>query len=374
MAKIIGCGAYLNRLVPLPMICPPRIFDRWLKLPQYVPRGTDAIPQLLEGDIRHRPYFLPKATAERTLRSTTVPMKPRLGKGLNALIAQQATTPQADNAPHPHRGNPVHNVPIDQIKSNPSQPRSPFSDADIAELAESIKIHGILEPVLVTRKGADQYELIAGHRRTAAAKLAGLADVPAIIRESITAEQQSEWALIENIHREDLNPIDKAIAYRTYIDRFHLTHQQAAQRLGQDRASVSNHLRILDLHADIQPLIRNGKVSFGHAKILAGIPDQARQLELASMVAEAGVSVRELERLAAGAAAASEAQETIVREHARNIKSAHVIELEQELSRKLGTKLRIFPARRKGSGKLVIQYFSLDEFDRIVENLTGKPS
>ncbi len=303
-----------------------------------------------------------------------MPMKPRLGKGLNALIAQQAGTPPPDTASHPHRGNQIHGVPIDQIRPNPSQPRSPFSDADIAELAESIKIHGVLEPVLVIRKGPDEYELIAGHRRTAAAKLAGLMQVPAIIRDSITPEQQSEWALIENIHREDLNPIDKAIAYRTYIDRFHLTHQQAAQRLGQDRASVSNYLRILDLHLDVQAFIRNGKVSFGHAKILAGITDQDRQLELASLVAETGASVRELERLAGGAGSPSETQETIVREHARNIKSAHVIELEQELSRKLGTKLRIFPARRKGSGKLVIQYYSLDEFDRIVENLTGKPS
>lgn len=303
-----------------------------------------------------------------------MPMKPRLGKGLSALIAQQTTAPHADTIPQHHRDNQIQNISIDLISPNPSQPRSPFSDADITELAESIKIHGVLEPILVTRRDADQYELIAGHRRTAAAKLAGLVLVPAIIRNGITPEQQSEWALIENIHREDLNPVEKAVAYRTYIERFHLTHQQAAQRLGQDRASVSNHLRILDLHADAQVLIQNGKVSFGHAKILAGIADQARQLELAFMVAETGISVRELERLAAGVAAESETQETIVREHARNIKSAHVIELEQELSRKLGTKLRIFPARRKGSGKLVIQYFSLDEFDRIVDHLTAKPS
>jgi len=300
-----------------------------------------------------------------------VPVKPRLGKGLNALIAQQSSVSHTDSAPI-HRANQVQQVPVDRIVANPSQPRSAFTDDDVAELAQSIKVHGILEPVLVVRKDNDQYELIAGHRRTAAAKIAGLTQVPAIIRDTVTAEQQTEWALVENIHREDLNPIDKAIAYRTYIDRFHLTHQQAAERLGQDRASISNHLRMLDLHPDIQALIRSGSLSFGHAKILAGITDPGRQLALANLAAQTGLSVRELERQAAAESAAVENHDTIVREHARTVKSAHVIELEQELSRKLGTKLRIFPSRRKGSGKMVIQYYSLDEFDRIVGNLTGK--
>jgi ParB family chromosome partitioning protein len=205
-----------------------------------------------------------------------------------------------------------------------------------------------------------------------AAKTAGLANVPAIIRDSITPEQQTEWALIENIHRENLNPLEKATAYRTYIDRFHLTHAQAAERLGQDRTSISNHLRLLELHSDIQAMIRGGNLSFGHAKILAGVEDPQRQLQLARLAAEGGMSVRELERQASVTDAAQPSAETVVREHSRTVKSAHVIELEQELSRKLGTKLRIFPSRRKGSGKLVIQYFSLDEFDRIVGALTGK--
>lgn len=300
-----------------------------------------------------------------------MPVKPRLGKGLNALIAQQTTASHPDTPPV-HRGNHIQHVPTEQIAANPAQPRSAFSDADVAELADSIKTHGILEPILLVRKGNDQYELIAGHRRTAAAKIAGLTQIPAIIRDSITPEQQTEWALVENIHREDLNPLDKAIAYRTYINRFHLTHQQAAERLGQDRASISNYLRILDLHPDIQALIRAGTLAFGHAKILAGVADPDRQLALANLTAQTGLSVRELERQAAAQPTAVEGHQTIVQSHSRNIKSAHVVELEQELSRKLGTKLRIFPARRKGAGKLVIQYFSLDEFDRIVENLTGK--
>ncbi len=298
--------------------------------------------------------------------------KPRLGKGLNALITQQTPTPPSEpSAPTPHRPGQIHQIPIEHIAPNPSQPRSPFTDADIAELAQSIKTHGVLEPILVQRKDADRYELIAGHRRTAAAKAAGLSQIPAIVKEAITPEQQTEWALVENIHREDLNPLDKAIAYRTYITRFHLTHAQAAERLGQDRTSISNHLRILDLHPDIQTMIRDGNLSFGHAKILAGIEEPNRQLQLATLAAQTGMSVRELERQASTIQSPPQAGETLVREHSRSVKSAHVIELEQELSRKLGTKLRIFPARRKGSGKLVIQYFSLDEFDRIVGALTG---
>jgi ParB family chromosome partitioning protein len=302
-----------------------------------------------------------------------MPLKPRLGKGLNALIAQQ-TPPSQTSVASPISGGPhVQNIPVDHISPNPAQPRSPFTADDIAELAESIKIHGVLEPVLALRRDDGQYELIAGHRRTSAAKAAGLKLIPAIVRDGITPEQQTEWALIENIHREDLNPIDKAMAYRTYIDRFHLTHQQASQRLSQDRASISNYLRILDLQSDIRDMIRTGKLSFGHAKILAGLTDASRQVELATMVAQTGISVRELERLAAVGGGPADQADTVVHEHSRSLKSAHVIELEQELSRKLGTKLRIFPARRKGSGKLVIQYYSLDEFDRLVENLTGKP-
>ena len=298
--------------------------------------------------------------------------KPRLGKGLNALITQQTPTPPSEpSAPTPHRPGQIHQILIEQIAPNPSQPRSPFTDADIAELAQSIKTHGVLEPILVQRKDADRYELIAGHRRTAAAKAAGLSQIPAIVKEAITPEQQTEWALVENIHREDLNPLDKAIAYRAYITRFHLTHAQAAERLGQDRTSISNHLRILELHPDIQTMIRDGNLSFGHAKILAGIEEPNRQLQLATLAAQTGMSVRELERQASTIQSPPQAGETLVREHSRSVKSAHVIELEQELSRKLGTKLRIFPARRKGSGKLVIQYFSLDEFDRIVGALTG---
>ena len=217
-----------------------------------------------------------------------------------------------------------------------------------------------------------RYQLVAGHRRTQAAKLAGLTHVPALLRHDSTEAQQAEWALIENIQRQDLNPIERAKAYRSYIDTFKLTHYQAADRLGEDRATISNFLRMLDLNAGIQDLIARGLLSAGHAKVLAGISDKSRQDALANRAVAEGLSVRKLEEAAAVSPGDLSGRTTVPRRfsgHTRTLtaKSPHVVELEQELSRKLGTRLRIFPSKKKNTGKIVIQYFSLDEFDRIVE-------
>jgi ParB family chromosome partitioning protein len=183
--------------------------------------------------------------------------------------------------------------------------------------------------------------------------------------------QQAEWALIENIQREDLNPIERAKAYRNYVDMFNFTHAQAAERLGEDRATISNFLRLLDLNAGVQDLVARGLLSAGHAKVLAGVTEAARQDALANRAVAEGLSVRKLEELVSAPPAelTGKEQETAVAAHTRTLtaKSPHVVELEQELSRKLGTRLRIFPSKKKNTGKIVIQYYSLDEFDRIVE-------
>jgi len=303
--------------------------------------------------------------------------RPRLGRGLKSLISTPVTidippashsAPSAANARHER----LIDIDLTSIEANPHQPRAAMDPLALKELANSIKASGILQPIIVRPlDGIGRYQLVAGHRRTEAAKLAGLTAVPAIVRDDTTDERQAEWALIENIQREDLNAIERAKAYRSYVDTFSLTHAQAAERLGEDRATITNFLRLLDLNVGVRDLVARGLLSAGHAKVLAGVADMARQDTLANRAVTEGLSVRKLEELVNAPTDALDAiaGTTTVAEHARTLvaKSAHVVELEQDLSRKLGTKLRIFPSKKKNTGKIVIQYFSLDEFDRIVD-------
>lgn len=313
--------------------------------------------------------------------------RPRLGRGLKSLISEPVGVSGAAASPiapsEPDAGvigdgslGRLIQVELSKLDPNPHQPRGLADPAGLLELSASIKASGILQPVIVREvrqsDGASRYQLVAGHRRTEAAKLAGLSHIPALLRQDPTEEQQAEWALVENIQRQDLNPLERARAYRSYLQKFGLTHAQAAERLGEDRATISNFLRLLELNAGVQDLILRGLLSTGHAKVLAGVEDRARQDALANRAVGEGLSVRKLEELVNEAAAVGEAGEersTAVSAHTRMIaaKSPHVVELEQELSRKLGTKLRIFPSKRKNTGKVVIQYYSLDEFDRLVE-------
>jgi ParB family transcriptional regulator, chromosome partitioning protein len=308
--------------------------------------------------------------------------RPRLGRGLKSLISHPVgimspAMPEAGgqgaatgSTPLPVNGDRFLEVDVTLIDPNPHQPRATMDPTALQELAASIRSSGILQPVIL--KPVDgRYQLVAGHRRTEAARIAGLTKVPALLRHDSTEAQQAEWALIENIQRQDLNPIERAMAYRTYIETFQSTHAQAAERLGEDRATISNFLRLLDLNAGVQDLVARGLLSAGHAKVLAGVSDPARQDALANRAVGEGLSVRKLEEVVAAPPADVTAQEqpTTVSGHTRTLtaKSPHVVELEQELSRKLGTKLRIFPSKKKNTGKIVIQYYSLDEFDRIVE-------
>lgn len=306
--------------------------------------------------------------------------RPRLGRGLKAILsvpvqvdAAAAPAPTAPQEAAAQPGDRLALIPIDKIDPNPHQPRAAIDPVALESLVASVKQSGVIQAVLVRPAAHGRYQLIAGHRRTEAARKAGLAAVPAVIRQESTDESQALEALIENIQREDLNPVERAKAYRTVIHDFKLTHAAAAQRLGEDRVTISNFLRILDLPEGVQMLVGRGLLSAGHAKVLAGLNDAARQEALANQAVKDGLSVRKLEELIAApvAAPSSEATETAVAGHTRTLmaKSAHVVELEQDLSRKLGTKVRIFPAKKKNTGKLVIQYFSLDEFDRIVERL-----
>ncbi len=309
----------------------------------------------------------------------------RLGRGLNALISNRAKQTNPENNPNTTNGsneshNPqnlphsddkhirVYEILVDQIDDNPGQPRQNMDSSVLAELANSIRTHGILQPVLLKQVG-QRYQLVAGHRRTAAAKIAGLQTVPAIIRADTTPEQQIEWALIENIQRQDLNPIERAKAYRTYIERFSITHSQAAARLGEDRTTITNFLRLLDLPTDIQDMVTAGAISTGHAKVLAGIDDAQRQIALAALTAQQGLSVRRLEALARESGAAAPGRVAKI----GTVRTPNVLDMEQRISRQLGTKLRIIPSRKKGAGKVIIQYFSVDEFERIFGQFTNNP-
>ncbi len=302
--------------------------------------------------------------------------RPRLGRGLKSLIANPVTVASGTNSSSasPGQSDRLRDVELRLIDPNPHQPRAAIDLPTLKELAASIKHSGVLQPIILRPMPDGRYQLVAGHRRTEAAKLAGLERIPALLRADSSEEQQAEWALIENIQRQDLNPIERARAYRSYIDKFHVTHAQAAERLGEDRATLSNFLRLLDLNPGIQELLSRSLLSLGHAKVLAGITDPDLQNGLANRAVAEGMSVRRLEEVAALTATIITKMEsgeitTDVSAHQRTLtaKSPHVIELEQDLSRKLGTKLRIFPSKKKNTGKIVIQYFSLDEFDRIVE-------
>lgn len=309
--------------------------------------------------------------------------KSRLGRGLSSLIsvselpveeevsgaaeappaapavaaAPLDSPPAAVSSP---AGAPIE-LPIDQVTPNPHQPRRQFDPTSLAELAASLKSNGLIQPIVVRQDGVG-YQLVAGERRLRAAKLAGLATIPAIIRE-VDAFTQAQHALVENIHREDLNPIERAAAYRTLIDQLGLTQSELAQRLGEDRSTVANFLRLMELAEPVKAMIRDGRLSLGHAKVLAGVSDILEQERLANLVVGQELSVRNLERLTQNPAAAP------LPARPAGEPSAHLQELEKTFARQLGMRVQIRAGSNKSKGKLVIHYASLDQFDQLLERL-----
>jgi ParB family chromosome partitioning protein len=237
-----------------------------------------------------------------------------------------------------------------------------MNEPGIAELAASLKATGMIQPIIV-RKVGETYQLIAGERRWRASKLAGLTTIPAILRE-VDSFTQAQMALVENIQRENLNPIDRAQAYRTLMAQLGLTQAELAGRLGEDRSSIANHLRLLDLPEPVQAMISDGRLSLGHAKILAGVPDILEQERLANLVLTQGLSVRNLERLLQDGGTRPAAPPA-----AAPAGSAHLLDLEKSLSRQLGMKCLLRAAAKKGKGRLIINYASLDQFDELMSRL-----
>jgi ParB family chromosome partitioning protein len=251
-------------------------------------------------------------------------------------------------------------VPVAAIAPNPHQPRRQFDEASLIELAASLKSNGVIQPIIV-RRVDDRFELVAGERRLRAAKLANMTTIPAIVRE-LDSFTQAQMALVENIHREDLNPMERATAYRALIDQLGLTQAELAKRLGEDRSTVTNFLRLLDLAEPVRAMIRDGRLSLGHAKVLAGVSDILEQERLGKLVVSQGLSVRNLERLVQSPAIPPSATPT---KHA----SAHLQELEKTFARHLGMRVQIRSGSNKAKGRVVIHYASLDQFDQLLEKL-----
>ena len=303
--------------------------------------------------------------------SQAVKSKPRLGRGLSSLISV-STLPIEAEIPGSHIGTPIRSapvsdgapllLPIDSIRPNPHQPRKTFNETSLSELAASLKTSGFIQP-LVVRKTAEGYELIAGQRRWQAAKRAGFTEVPAILRD-VDSFTQAQMALVENIQREDLNPIERAQGYRTLMEQLGLTQAELASRMGEDRSSIANFLRLLDLPESVRTLVCDGKLTLGHAKIIAGVGDIIEQQRLAEMVVAQELSVRNLERVVQDRPAAAPERK------APGV-SAHLADLEKSISGQLGMRVQV-RSGSKGRGRLVIHYSTLDQFDDLLLKLGVK--
>ncbi len=294
----------------------------------------------------------------------------RLGKGLSALIAPRATrleTAGSEPRQANDRRDALPRIPLDSIAPNPRQPRAAIDDATLAELADSIRTTGLLQPIVVRSMGDGRYELVAGERRWRAARLAGLTDIPALVRE-MTDAQSFEAAIVENLQRTDLAPLERAAAYRRYLDMFGGTIDDLAHRLSESRANVSNYLRLLDLQHEIFEMLQAGALGMGQARAIAGITDHQRQLAIARLAARRSLSVRQVEELARSAdSSAIDVTETAALQDESHRR--HFAEIEQSLIRAVGLPVRIHPGRKKNSGRVVITYNSLDEFDLLAVRL-----
>ena len=301
--------------------------------------------------------------------------KPRhLGRGLQSLLGpitpkSVESSVEADNPvdgpnfpPDKELRDSLRLIGIESITPNPYQARTVWNEQDLDELTESIKANGIIQPVVVRPKGSD-YELIAGERRFRAAKRASLTEIPALVRQA-TDEQLHEWALVENIHRVDLNPIERARAYREYVDCFSLTQAQATERLGEDRSVVANYLRLLDLPQAIKQMLADGSLSMGHARAILALPTDDLRRKLANRAMAGRLSVREVERLVRKYLAGTGQSKTTIRS-----KPPHIVDLESKLASELNTKVSIETRRNGQRGKIIIEFYSLDEFDGITERL-----
>jgi ParB family chromosome partitioning protein len=277
--------------------------------------------------------------------------KKALGKGIQALLPEKKTLVWKVE----QDGQVVSMIPLDQILPNRYQPRTTFVEAELDELAQSVKEHGVLQPIVVRRKGDGMYELIAGERRFRAAKIAGMTTIPSLVRNS-NDEKALAVALVENIQRRNLNPMEEAKAYSRLMGEFGLTQDLVSRSVGKDRSSIANIVRLLSLPKDVQEYIESGAISLGHAKVLAGLPTPEAQFQLARKIVSEQLSVRQIEQMILGQKRNKGARSKKDEPHRfRN--------LEEQFRKRLGTKVQVKAGTR--GGQVIIHYFSDDELDRI---------
>lgn len=307
----------------------------------------------------------------------------RLGRGLSSLIrtdlnppaekpraaekppaVETKAAPPKPSSPQESKDSPITELRLEQIRTNPSQPRRTFDPERLAALAESLRERGALQPIVV-RPIEGGYELVAGERRLRASKLAKLEKVPVIIR-NVRDDDMLELALIENVQRENLNPVEKARAYRTLIQKYGLSQEDVATRMGEDRSSVANIIRLLGLSERPLEMLSKGELSVGHGKALLGLPDAAKQAALAEKVIAEGWSVRRTEQAVAEMTAEKEVPPSAPK--SRDQRPA-VREMQERLTSILGTRVALKEGRKRHSGKIVIEYYNLDDFERITTRL-----
>jgi ParB family chromosome partitioning protein len=277
----------------------------------------------------------------------------KLGKGLSVLIRQNSLE-------EVEKTNDFVELELSRIVPNKYQPRVEFNPKELEELAASIQANGVIQPVMVRMKGLNQYELVAGERRFRASQMAGLTKIPVYIK-NISDQKMLEYALIENIQRSDLNPLEEARAYERLLKEFNLTQEGIAKQVGKERSSVANSLRLLDLPKEVREFISEGKISVGHAKILLTIQTRDHQIALAHQIIEKGISVRQADILA---------KKIAQPRHTRSRKKEALwVDLEDRLKRSLGTKVSI-ESGRKG-GKIMIEYYSPEDLERLMEIMLG---
>jgi ParB family transcriptional regulator, chromosome partitioning protein len=283
-----------------------------------------------------------------------------LGRGLNSLIPQKAVHTKFSNEEINtiDEKNRVMDIALELIQVNPQQPRKRFDPAELEDLANSIKAYGVIQPLIVTKFGEDAYQLIAGERRLRASQILNLPTVPVIVREA-KEQQKLEMALIENVQRKNLNPIEEAISYKRLIDEFNLTQEEVAKKIGKNRSTLANTLRLLSLPEEVQAAILDEKISEGHARAIAALPTDKEQMELLKKILRNQLTVRDAE---------SQVKKVRVHGHLRTVQTNPIIlEKEANLRNVLGHKVSI---KNKGKGgEIVITYNSQDDFNEIFKKL-----
>jgi len=291
-----------------------------------------------------------------------------LGRGLSSLIPAArgdaaAATAVAALAPGP--GESIHEIAVDNIAENPFQPRTHIPPESLAELTESIRVSGVLQPVILRALPGGKYQLVAGQRRVLASKGAGRTTVPAVVRQ-MSEQEAMEITIVENLQREDLNPIQQARAFETLSRQFAMTQEQIAQRTGKDRASVANYLRLLRLSSTAQEALSTGRLTVGHAKVILGLPTGEEQDRVISKVLAEDLSVRTTEEVVVQMLNPPPPKEKDAANSERHV-DPNVREAERELERALGCRVQIHD--HNGRGKILIEYKSLEDFDRVVDAL-----